>query len=133
MPEEPTESRSSETSGHHRSRLSQPRDVDWTEVTCYPAFRTLMSSKTRFLIPVLILSLGFFLGTMVLAGLAPDFTARRVFGPVSIGYLLVFATYIITWGVALLYVRVANRDFDPKAADAVSELHEHQRQGEDNA
>jgi uncharacterized membrane protein (DUF485 family) len=137
--EEPAESRSPETGGTPRGEVSRPYEVDWAEATHEPSFRALMLSKRRFLVPVLILSLGFFLGTMILAGFAPGFTARGIIGPISVGYLLVFATYIITWGVALLYVRVANRDFDPKAADALSELQElrerqeRQEQGEDNA
>jgi nucleotide-binding universal stress UspA family protein/uncharacterized membrane protein (DUF485 family) len=115
------------------ARATADPDVNWAEACDYPSFRALISSKTRFLVPVLILSLGFYLGITVLAGLAPGFTAQRIIGPLSVGYLLVFATYIMAWVVALVYVRVANHDFDPKAANAVSALHERQAQREEKA
>lgn len=115
------------------AQASAGPDVNWAEATNDPSFRTLMSAKVRFLVPALILSLGFYLLTTVLAGLAPGFMAQRVVGPLSLGYLMVFATYVIAWGVALVYVRVANRSFDPKAADAVSVLQEQRAQGEERA
>ncbi len=115
------------------ARTSADPDVDWVEAANDPSFRTLISAKARFLVPALILSLGFYLLITVLAGLAPGFMAQRVIGPLSLGYLMVFATYIMAWGVALVYVRVANRSFDPKAADAVSVLHERQARREEKA
>lgn len=113
--------------------MNSNTDVDWTEAKHYPAFRDLLSAKTRFIVPMLILSLGFYLGVTLLAGLAPNFTSERVIGPLSVDYLLVFATYILTWVVALVYVRVANRDFDSKAANAISELEEQQAQKKQDA
>ncbi len=103
-------------------------NVDWAEAVQYPAFSALMSAKVRFLVPLIIISVGFYLGVTVLAGLAPGFTGQLVIGPLNIGYLLVFAAYIVTWVAALVYVRVANRDFDAKATEAISELEEHQAQ-----
>lgn len=113
------------------ARASADPDVNWAEVTQYPAFNALMSTKVRFLVPLLVISLGFYLATTLLAGLVPGFTGQRVIGPLSVGYLLVFLTYIVTWVVAVTYVRVANRDFDPKAAHAVSEFEERQAQREE--
>jgi nucleotide-binding universal stress UspA family protein/uncharacterized membrane protein (DUF485 family) len=113
------------------ARASAEPKVDWGEATHYPAFRDLLSSKTRFLVPMIVLSLGFYLGTTLLAGLAPSFTGQLVIGPLSVGYLLVFLTYIVAWVVAVAYVRVANRDFDPKAAHAISEFEERQAQREE--
>ena len=115
------------------ARATADPDVDWAEAANDPSFRDLISAKARFLVPALILSLGFYLVYTLLAGLVPGFMAQRVLGPLSLGYLLVFATYIMAWGVALVYVRVANHSFDPKAANAVSVLHEHQAQREEKA
>ncbi len=38
----------------------------------------------------------------------------------NVGYALIIALYVMTWVVALVYVRVANRTFDAKAAEAVA-------------
>ena len=54
-------------------------------------------------------------------------------GSLSLSYLLVFATYIVAWVVAVAYVRVANRDFDPKAANAIDALQAHQAQSGEKA
>ncbi|MDP8926922.1 MAG: universal stress protein [Actinomycetota bacterium] len=115
------------------ARASAEPDVDWAEAAQYPAFSDLMSTKVRFLVPLLVLSLGFYLATTLLAGLAPGFTGQLVIGPLSVGYLLVFLTYILAWVVAVAYVRVANRSFDAKAAHAVSEFEERQGQREGKA
>ncbi len=98
-------------------------DVDWAEAARHPSFRDLISAKVRFLVPMIALYLGLYLGMTLLAGLAPEFMARRVIGPVNVGYLMNFATYLMAWIVALVYVRVANRSFDPKADRAVSDLY----------
>lgn len=115
------------------ARASAEPDVDWAEAAQYPAFSDLMSTKVRFLVPLLVLSLGFYLATTLLAGLAPGFTGQLVIGPLSVGYLLVFLTYIVAWVVAVAYVRVANRSFDAKATDAISEFEERQGQREEKA
>ena len=115
------------------ARATADPHVDWAEATNYPAFRALVSSKYRFIVPVFILSVGYYLAITVLAGLAPGFMAQRVIGPLSLGYLLIFATYIVAWVVALAYVRAANRNFDPKAANAVAALQERQAQREERA
>jgi uncharacterized membrane protein (DUF485 family) len=49
--------------------------------------------------------------------------AQRALGPINVGYLLILATYVMAWIVALVYVRVANRSFDPKADRAIEALH----------
>lgn len=100
-------------------------DVDWAKAARHPSFRDLVSAKVRFLVPMIALYLGLYLSMTLLAGLAPDFMARRVIGPVNVGYLMIFATYLMAWIVALVYVRVANRSFDPKADRAVSDLYPH--------
>ena len=97
-------------------------DLDWAAVVREPSFRELMSVKTRFIVSVTALALTFYLGVNVLAGFAPEFMSQRVVGALNVGYLLILALYVMTWAIALIYVRVANRTFDPKAADAVASV-----------
>ncbi|MGI9050140.1 MAG: DUF485 domain-containing protein [Rubrobacteraceae bacterium] len=116
-----------------KASASADSNVDWAEVAQYPAFSALMSTKVRFLVPLVVISVGFYLGVTVLAGLAPGFTGQLVIGPLNVGYLLVFAAYIVAWVAALVYVHVANRDFDAMATNAISELEEHQAQRREDA
>jgi len=98
-------------------------NVDWSEAARQPSFRALVSAKVRFLVPLVIFYLVFYLAITVLAGFAPGFMAQRALGPINVGYLLILATYVMAWIVALVYVRVANRSFDPKADRAIEALH----------
>lgn len=102
-------------------------NLDWTEATRDPSFRALMSAKTRFLVPVVAIYLGFYLGVALLAGFAREFMAQSVIGALNVGYLLILAIYAMAWIIALIYVRVANRSFDPKAEQALTALHERER------
>lgn len=100
-------------------------DVDWAAVVREPSFRELMSVKARFVVSVTAVALTFYLLVNVLAGLAPGFMSQRVVGAFNVGYVLIVALYVMTWVIALIYVRVANRTFDPKAAEAIASLEKH--------
>lgn len=100
-------------------------DVDWAAVVREAPFRELVSVKTRFIVSVTAVALTFYLGVNVLAGFAPGFMSQRAVGPFNVGYVLILALYLMTWTIALVYIRVANRTFDPKAADAITSLEKH--------
>lgn len=97
-------------------------DVDWAAVVREAPFRELLSVKRRFIVSVTAVALTFYLGVNVLAGFAPGFMSQRAVGAFNVGYVLIFALYVMTWAIALIYVRVANRTFDAKAADAIASL-----------
>jgi uncharacterized membrane protein (DUF485 family) len=40
-----------------------------------------------------------------------------VWGPVNVGILFALSEFIVAWGLAYLYARVASRKFDPMAAE----------------
>lgn len=48
-------------------------NVDWSEAARQPSFRELVSAKVRFLVPLVIFYLAFYLTVTVLAGFAPGF------------------------------------------------------------
>ncbi len=105
--------------------VSVDPDVDWAGVVREAPFRELLSLKARFVVSVTAVALTFYLGVNVLAGFAPGFMSQRAVGPLNVGYVLILALYLMTWAIALVYVRVANRTFDPKAADAIATLEKH--------
>lgn len=102
---------------------SADSDVDWSHAVARPSFQALLSAKARFLVPAVVFYLVCYLGMTVLAGFAPDLMARPVFGAVNVGYLLILATYSMVWILAIVYVRVANKTFDPKVAATLEDLH----------
>jgi len=96
--------------------------IDWTAAVREPSFKELVAAKARFLVPVVAFYLVCYLGVTLLAGFAPGFMARPVLGAVNIGYVLITGIYVMAWVVALLYVRIANQKFDPKAATAIESV-----------
>lgn len=64
-------------------------------------------------------SLGFFFVVMLMAGYARPLMSAKLTGALNLGYGLLIATYLICWGVALLYTLAARLSFDPLAAEAV--------------
>ena len=97
-------------------------DVDWTAMVAMPSFRELMAMKARFVIPVTVFALVYYLAVNLLAGFGRGFMSESVFGAFSVGYVLIVGLYVMSWVIAVLYVRIANGRFDAKAADAIEGL-----------
>lgn len=98
--------------------LFAQRAPNWHERVSSPSFRRLIQTKFRTIGWLLGLSLGFFFLTLLLAGFARPFMAAKAFGALNVGYVLVIAIYLVTWGAALLYTLAAHQTFDPLAAAA---------------
>lgn len=98
------------------------RAVDWTAAAALPSFRELTATRNRFIAPALLLSAGFYLAVTLFVGFAPDIAARPVIGAINVGYLLIFAVYLVTWASAVLYVRFSGAVLDSKAASVVNEI-----------
>ena len=102
-------------------------DVDWTAMVGAPSFRELMAMKARFVIPVTVFALVYYLTVNLLAGFTRGFMSQSVFGAFSVGYVLIVGLYVMSWVIAVLYVRIANGKFDAKAADAIAGLEDWRR------
>ncbi len=97
-------------------------NVDWSAMVGEPAFRELMAMKARFVVPITVVALAFYLTVNFLAGFARDFMSQSLVGAFNVGYALIGALYVMSWIIAILYVRIANGKFDSKAADAIASL-----------
>lgn len=94
----------------------------WRDAVKLPAFRELIAAKKKLLVPMVLMYFGLFMGVTLLAGYAKEFMAQKVNGAFNVAYLLVLGCYFMCWVMGLLYVKVANRDFDALALRAVKEL-----------
>ena len=99
------------------SRQSLTRD-DWHPKVSTAEFRDLLLTKKKVISYLLGISLGFFFIVLLLAGYNRPLMAEKVSGSLNIGYVLVIAIYLASWGAALLYTFAAHRVFDPLAAKA---------------
>ena len=95
------------------------QDIDWEAIDRSPEFRELVRRKKAFVIPATLFFLAWYFGFVILCGYAPDFMGREfITDGLTVGYALALSQFIMTWGLAWMYLRKANRDFDPLAERA---------------
>jgi uncharacterized membrane protein (DUF485 family) len=94
-------------------------EIDWQAVERSPEFRELVKKKNTFVIPATIFFLAWYFGFIILAGYAPDFMGREfITDGLTVGYVLALSQFVMTWWLGWMYLRRADRDFDPLAARA---------------
>src|SRR4029450_2925443 len=71
----------------------------------------------RFVWPVTVFFLVFYLSLPILAGVAPDLMGTKVFGEFTVGSLFALSQFLMAFVVAWTYARWAARRMDPLAAD----------------
>jgi uncharacterized membrane protein (DUF485 family) len=94
-------------------------DIDWIAAERSPEFRELVKRKNAFIVPATIFFLAWYFGFIFLAGYAPDFMGDEfLIDGFTVGYLLALSQFVMTWVLGAIYVRKADRDFDPLAERA---------------
>ncbi|MGO8911436.1 MAG: DUF485 domain-containing protein [Bradyrhizobium sp.] len=90
----------------------------------HASVRLLTAEKLRYLVPMTVIFVVGYVGLTALAGFAKDFLGTKVVGAVNLGFLLIAFNYLLSWGLAILYGRIAAEKFDPLAAKAAMEISE---------
>jgi uncharacterized membrane protein (DUF485 family) len=93
--------------------------VDWEAVEQSPEFRELIAARRRFVLPATIFFLSWYVGFILLAGYAPDFMARSVYEGLTVGYCLALTQFVMVFALGLMYLRRAERTYDPLAEAVV--------------
>ena len=88
-------------------------DVDWRAAEESPEFQELVRRQRRFVIPATVFFLAWYLGFIVLAGYAEDFMGESIYEGFTVGYALALTQFVMTWALGWLYLRKADREFDP--------------------
>lgn len=91
--------------------------VDWGAIAGEPRFLALQRKKLRFLGLLMCLAIAFYFALPAGAAYFPGFFGIRVYGVVNVGIVLALAEFVIAWGIAALYTRRANREFDRLAEE----------------
>jgi uncharacterized membrane protein (DUF485 family) len=95
-------------------------DIDWQGIERSPEFHELVSKRRAFVVPATVFFLAWYFGFIILAGYAPDFMGREfIWDGLTVGYVLALTQFLMTWVLGWLYVRRADRVFDPLAARVV--------------
>jgi uncharacterized membrane protein (DUF485 family) len=69
----------------------------------------------RFVFPMTALFLAWYFLYVLLAAYAPDFMSQKVWGEINVGLLFGLGQFVSTFVITILYVRWADREFDPRA------------------
>ena len=98
-------------------RAAERAETDWRVIEESPEFRELTSRKRAFVVPATIFFMVWYFGFIALCGYAPDFMGREfITDGLTVGYVLALTQFVMSWALAAMYVRRANRVFDPLAA-----------------
>jgi uncharacterized membrane protein (DUF485 family) len=92
------------------------KTVDWAAVDADPRFRDLHRRKTRFLWGLMIVSVVYYFLLPIGAAYATELFRTKVWGPVNVGLVFAGSEFLVAWGIAFIYARRANSEFDALAA-----------------
>jgi uncharacterized membrane protein (DUF485 family) len=88
----------------------------YEQVQASPEFADLRSRLRRFVFPMSVAFLVWYLIYVLLASYAPAFMSIKVLGNINIGLIIGLLQFVSTFVITTMYVRYANRHLDPAAA-----------------
>jgi uncharacterized membrane protein (DUF485 family) len=101
----------------HERTVDEDRNVvDWTAVAKSPAFEQLLAAKRRVIVPLTIFFVIYYFALPLSVGFLPEFMNTPVLGNLNLAYVFALSQFVMAWGIAAYYLRVAAR-WDRMAAD----------------
>jgi uncharacterized membrane protein (DUF485 family) len=89
-------------------------DYDYKALERSPEFHELIRRKRRFVLPATIGFLAWYSAFVLLCGYAEDFMGSELLvDGITVGYGLALSQFLMVWVLAWLYLRKADREFDP--------------------
>jgi len=102
--------------------MADTENVNWEAIIQDPRFQSLHRRKSAFLWGLMALSVVYYFLLPVGAAYYQDLFRIRVWGVVNVGLLFALSEFVVAWGIALVYSRKANRDFDVLAAQIAADF-----------
>lgn len=106
-------------------------DIDWVAAERSPEFKELIRKRRRFVLPATVFFLSWYVAFVLLAGYAPDFMGESIYQGLTVGYVLALSQFVMVWVLSFLYLKRADRDFDPLAEKAAARAVQVGRPGRD--
>ena len=104
-------------------------EIDWEAAERSPEFRELVKKRRAFVVPATIFFIAWYFGFIALAGYAPDFMGREFLTDgLTVGYMLALTQFLMTWVLGYMYLKRADRTFDPLAQKAAERALEGSRE-----
>jgi uncharacterized membrane protein (DUF485 family) len=97
--------------------VTTSEDTDWIQVQESPEFVELKRRLRRFVFPMTLAFLGWYLLYVVLADYAHGFMSTKVVGNINVGLVFGLLQFVSTFLITFLYVRHADRNLDPLAEE----------------
>lgn len=98
-----------------RRAAGDPELTTYRDVQLSPDFSELRRRFRRFVFPMTGLFLVWYFVYVLLADYAHGFMSHKVGGNITVGLLFGFGQFVSTFAITLLYVRWADKSFDPDA------------------
>ena len=92
---------------------------DYERIERSPEFQELVRKRRAFVLPATLFFLAYYMGFILLTGYAEDFMASSVYEGLTVGYCLALTQFVMVFVLGLMYLRKADRDYDPLAAKVV--------------
>jgi uncharacterized membrane protein (DUF485 family) len=93
------------------------KPMNWVAIDQDPRFQQLHSKKTRFLWGLMVFSIVYYFLLPIGAGYFPQLFQIKVWGPINVGILFALSEFIVAWGIAWIYARRANTEFDAMSVE----------------
>ena len=94
---------------------------NWEAIAASPQFQKLVARKRRVLSGLMLFSVCYYFLLPLGAAYHQELFKEQVWGPVNVGLLFALSEFVVAWGVAVLYSRIANKEFDVMAAKIVAD------------
>jgi uncharacterized membrane protein (DUF485 family) len=115
--EEGMDSRTRSVDAHSQAASRKVSQSVWETLEQSAEFRRLIKAKRNFIIPAVIFFLVYYFALPLSNGLAPKLMNTKVIGNINLAYLFALSEFVMAWALAYVYIRRANRVFDPMAAE----------------
>ena len=97
-------------------------NYNWGEIAQNPKYLELKRKKRTFLFGWWIAASIYYFSLPALSGYFPDLFRIKLAGVINFGYLFILSQFIMAFGVAIYYTRVANSEFDRMTADLLKDI-----------
>ena len=86
---------------------------DWRAIERSPEFRELVERKRRFTVPAAIAFFAWMVLFLLLMAFAEDFMGTQIVDGFPVAWLMAASQVFMTWGLTWLYLRKADREWEP--------------------
>lgn len=99
--------------------MERASTLNWQLIVADPRFQALHRKKTSFLWGLMVFSIIYYFLLPIGAAYFQELYKIKVWGPVNVGLLFALSEFVVAWGIAFIYSRRANAEFDAMASELI--------------